>query len=231
MTIEALAVELSNDDGSYDRSRAVSIHTRTVAAAAVSIESVIEDLDLLNRESDTIDPAEILDALADYAEDEAARQLLGVLAGAARQLREVTLNLPADQALLIEELIGRLQSARSLDDLYAILAFYESNQIPGVSEGASYAREILQDGEESIYNPQASPVAAVAASPGDPPQDRNDKAVLGVAVDDAAGGVAGGAAGAFFFGVGALPGAVGGAIGNSVLAVATRTLKRLLHLK
>jgi hypothetical protein len=231
VTIEALASDLTNDDGSYDRERAVHMHTQVVATAAASVESVIRDLDLLSRGPEAVDPAEILRGLANYAADEADRRLLDVLAGAVSQLREVAPNLPPDQAAVIGELVGRLQGARSMDDLQSILANYEHHEISAVREGASYARDILHDGDETIYNPEVSPVAAVAGDPDDPPRERNSRAVLAVAVDDAAGGAAGAAAGAFFFGVGALPGAVGGAVGNSVLVVVTRALKRLLRLR
>ena len=228
MTIEALAIELTDGDGSYDRSKAVHIHTQAVATAAASVESVIQDLDLLNRGPEAIDPAEILGVLASYAENEADRRLLGVLAGAASQLREVAPNLPPDQAAVLGELVGRLQGARSIDDLHSILATYEGNQIRAVGEGASYARDILHDGEETIYDPESSPVAAVAGDPDDPPQERNGRAVLAVAAEDAAGGVGGAVAGAFFFGVGALPGAVGGAVSSSVATIVRRVLRKLL---
>jgi hypothetical protein len=228
MTIEALAIELTDGDGSYDRSKAVHIHTQAVATAAASVESVIQELDLLNRGPEAIDPAEILSVLASYAENEADRRLLGVLAGAASQLREVAPNLPPDQAEVLGELVGRLQGARSIDDLHSILATYEDNQIRAVGEGASYARDILHDGEETIYVLESSPVAGVAGDPDDPPQERNGRAVLAVAAEDAAGGVGGAAAGAFFFGVGALPGAVGGAASTSVTTIVSRVLKKLL---
>jgi hypothetical protein len=228
MTIEALANELADGDGTYDRLKAVRIHTQVVATTAASAESVIQDLDLLNRGADAIDPAEILRVLASYAQTDADRQLLGVLAGAVSQLREVAPNLPSEQAAVLGELVGRLQGARSIDDLYSILATYESNQIRAVGEGASYAHDILRDGEETIYNPEASPVAQVAGDPGDPPQERNARAVLAVAAEDAAGAAGGAAAGAFFFGFGALPGAVGGAVGTSVTTTVSRALKWLL---
>lgn len=98
MTIQELGNVLTNEDGSYDRSKAVRLHTQVVAAAATSAQSVIRDLDLLSRGPEAVDAAEILGALLAYAEDETDRQLLTVLAGAADQLREVTLNLPPEQA-------------------------------------------------------------------------------------------------------------------------------------
>jgi hypothetical protein len=64
VTIEALASELTNDDGSYDGSRAVHMHTQVVATTAASVESVIRDLDLLNRGPEAVDPVEILRVLA-----------------------------------------------------------------------------------------------------------------------------------------------------------------------
>lgn len=227
MTIEALAAELTNEDGSSDRLKAVQIHTKVVAMAATSAESVIRDLDLLNRGPEEIDPAEILRVLATYAEAEADRQLLNVLAGAASQLREVAPNLPPDQAAVIGELVGQLRGARSVEDLYSILSTYQDSEISAVGEGARYGSDILHDGEHTIYNPEVSAVAAVASDPDDPPPERKGRAVVAVAGSDVAGAAGGAAAGAFFFGVGALPGAVGGAVGTSVTTVVTRALKWL----
>ena len=230
MTIEDLAGELTNEDGTYDRPKAVHLHTRVVAAAATSAQSVIRDLDLLNRGPEAIDAAEILHALAEYAENDAERRLLGVLAGATEQLREVGASLPPNQAEVVRELVGQLRDALSIEDLHRILANYEGHGITAVADGASYAREILHDGEATIYNPEASPVAAVAGDPDEPRQGRNRQAVLAVGVEDAAGAAGGAAAGVFFFGVGALPGAVGGAVSLSVTTVVSRALKWLLRL-
>jgi hypothetical protein len=231
MTIEDLASELRNEDGSYDRSSAIRIHTQVVATTATSVEAVIRDLDLVNRGPEAIDPADVLRVLADYADDEADRQIFAILAGATRQLREVAPNLPADQVAVIGELFDQLRGARSVDDMYSILASYEDHENGAVGERASYARDILHDGEETIYNPEASPVAVVAGDPDDPPQERNRRAVLAVAAEDVAGAAGGAAAGAFFFGVGALPGAVGGAVGTSVTTVVSRALRRVLRLR
>ena len=228
MTIEQLDRELKDGDGSYDLSMAAHIHTRTVASAAVSVESVIRDLDLLNKETEAIDPAEILRDLVNYTEDEGDRRLFEVLSGAASQLREFASTLTAEQATAFGDLVQRLQGAQSIVDLHSILGTYEDSDIPGVGEGASYARGILRDGEETIYNPVASPIAAVAGDPDDPPRERSGRAVLAVATEDAAGGIGGAVAGTFFFGVGALPGAVGGAVSTSVASIVKRTLKRLL---
>jgi hypothetical protein len=142
-------------------------------------------------------------------------------------LREVAPNLPSDQAAVIGELVGQLRGARSVDDLYSILAIYQDSEIPALHEGAHYGSDILRDGEHSIYNPEVSPIAAVASDPDDPPREQKGRAVVAVAGPDVAGAAGGACAGAFFFGVGALPGAVGGAVSGSVGTVVLRAFKWL----
>ena len=93
MTIEALAAELTNEDGSSDRLKAVQIHTKVVAMAATSAESVIRDLDLRIEDPKRLTRLRSCEFLPRTRKPR-DRQLLNVLAGAASQSPEVAPNCP-----------------------------------------------------------------------------------------------------------------------------------------
>jgi len=219
MTLEQVDAGLRNDSEDYDWQRAVDVHRWAVVLAAQTADELVAELEVTG--GNEVDIAQVLDALARRAEDHAFGGLLSALAGAMAQIAEMEDQIPAE----IQEVRERLSRAESIDEMHLILDEVDMQGTDGADDGIRFAREILVDGRDSIYDPNGSPV--LEQSPDSEIEDEPDPApneplrrglrrIRRLAAADTGGAISGGASGVLVGGLGVLPGALSGAVGFSV---------------
>lgn len=193
----------------------VSDHTSIVLATMDNVFRVLGELDLLEVQAGQKPPLNALDVLQAVATldtiDPAVRAQIRKVIAAVPELRKAAEALPEDDREAAESVMAQLRGSIGMAGVTRSLDLIEKQQqVPALAEGVRVARQILADGQDSIYDPKHPYYQIVA----------KDTGPAGAAGADAGGAVSGAIVGSV------TPlGPIGGAITGACAASAASIVK------